>query len=134
MGALSSVSSLNVFIYFFKKIYALSYPWGAPIFFNFQGGGGGGKCPLLPPPAGAHATKVFLSKMCFTIDCQVLFYVRSIHVCYISPLRHISITIRVFYQYAVRSYQIACDWSQVIHTCWLHYARQGVQLININLI
>ena len=37
---------------FFLKFYALNYSWGAPIFLNFQGGG---KCPLLPPPAGAHA-------------------------------------------------------------------------------
>ena len=74
-------------------------------------------------------TKAFLSKMRFTIDCQVLFYVRSDRcMLYFTAhaLRHISITIRVFYQYAVRSYQIACDWSQLIHTSWLHYARQDV--------
>ena len=57
-GALSSVSSLNFLKYFFFKFYALSYPCGGPYIFYFPGGG---KCPFLPPPAGAHGSTSNLS-------------------------------------------------------------------------
>ena len=42
--------SLNFFLYL-KKNYALSYPGGGPHIFLISRGD---KCPLLPPPAGAH--------------------------------------------------------------------------------
>ena len=53
-GPLWSVSSLTKWgrLNFFLKFYALNYSWGGPHIFEFPGGG---KCPLLPPPAGAHA-------------------------------------------------------------------------------
>ena len=49
IGDLQFSFSLH-FFYILKKNYALSYPWGAPIFLNFQGGGG--KVPPLAPPCG----------------------------------------------------------------------------------
>ena len=53
-GPHRSVSLLTIWgpLTFFI-FYALNYPWGAPMFFNFQGGGG--QMPPFAPSAGAHA-------------------------------------------------------------------------------
>ena len=50
-GPLRSVSSHTILgpLNFFYNFYGLNYPWGAPIFFNFQGGGASA-----PSPAGTH--------------------------------------------------------------------------------
>ena len=65
-GPLWSVSSLAIWgpLNFFLKFYALNYSWGALIFLNFQGGGGQVP-PLVPPPAGAHESKIHV---CFYLS------------------------------------------------------------------
>ena len=50
-----SVQILRLIFSIFKKMYALSYPWGAPIFLNFQGGASAPSCPA---PAGAHGCDI----------------------------------------------------------------------------
>ena len=42
---------------FFLKFYALNYSWGAPIFFNFQGGASAPSCPPLRAPMRASCLK-----------------------------------------------------------------------------
>ena len=82
-GALSSVSSLNFFNIFFLNFYALSYPWGGPHIFEFPGGG---KCPLLPPPAGAHGYR----SGCSHISCII---------CYITVMQWSAVVVTICLQY-----------------------------------